>query len=216
MVASTPTLASEPALAPARPNRKRLGLRLGLGGLTVLAVVLFSLYAAYLASRVDDVIEPVPIDAPSKGATDPLSGGAKAPDFQLNDLSGKSVKLSDFAGRPIWVNVWASWCAPCRAEMPDVSTAFSEATNGRGNDGGGLVLLSVSVGENPDEVSRYLQSAKYKLPVLVDPAFDITQRYRVTGLPTHYFIGRDGVVKSVAIGGLHPAGMRSRLQKILG
>ncbi|MDQ3703524.1 MAG: TlpA family protein disulfide reductase, partial [Chloroflexota bacterium] len=78
----------------------------------------------------------------------------------------------------------------------------------------GLVLLLVSIGEEPDVVRRYLQTTGYRLTALVDPTFSLTQRYRVSGLPTHYFIGRDGTIKELAIGGLKPNGMRSRLARL--
>lgn len=72
----------------------------------------------------------------------------------------------------------------------------------------------MSIGEDPPVVQRYLQSARYQLPVLVDPAFQITEHYRVTGLPTHYVIGRDGVIRDLAVGGLKPNALRARLAKI--
>jgi cytochrome c biogenesis protein CcmG/thiol:disulfide interchange protein DsbE len=206
LAASTPTLDSD--LAPLRtvPSPAKLGL----AGLSLLAVVAFALYAAFLASRVEDVIAPVEIAVPSKGAKSPLGLGQAAPDFSLTDIDGRPVKLSDFAGRPVWVNIWASWCAPCRAEMPDLDAVYRSV---RG-DPNGVALLVVSLGEEPAAVRRYLGTTKYEVPVLLDPAFAITERYRITGLPTHFFIDRRGTIKDLAIGGLKPAGMRSRLAKI--
>ena len=193
--------------------RRLVVTRLGLAGLSVVAVAVFATYAAFLASRADEVDAPVPIVVPSKGATTPVGAGQPAPDFALANLDGQTVKLSDLAGRPVWVNVWASWCAPCRAEMPDITAVYQEV---RARDAGGdLALLLVSIGEEPQVVRLYLESTRYQLPVLVDPGFAITERYRITGLPTHYFVGRDGTIKDLAIGGLKPNGMRARLAKIL-
>ena len=208
---SDPALTTEAALAPP-PAGGGSAARLGLAGLSLLAVVLFALYAAFLASRVEEVIAPVEITVPTGGATSPLGLGQAAPDFSLTDLEGKTVKLSDFAGRPVWVNVWASWCAPCRAEMPDIEAVYREM---KGSGGSGLALLVVSLGEDPAVVRRYLSTTRYELPVLLDPGFTFTEKYRVSGLPTHYFVGRDGTIRDLAIGGLKPAGMRSRLGKIL-
>jgi thiol-disulfide isomerase/thioredoxin len=188
-----------------------LATRFGLAGLSLLAVVAFALYAAVLASRADEIAAPEPITVPANGATTPFNRGEVAPNFTLQSIDGRTVSLSDFSGRPVWVNVWASWCAPCRAEMPDIGTVYQEQH--AKNDA--LALLVVSIGEEPNVVKRYLESAKYQLPVLVDPGFAITERYRITGLPTHYFIGRDGIIKDFAIGGLKPNAMRSRLAKIL-
>ena len=203
MAASTPTLASSP---PAPPGS---AARLSLISISLFAVVAFALYAAYLASRVEEVIAPVEITVPTGGAVSPLGLGQTAPDFALTDIEGRTTKLSDFAGRPVWVNVWASWCAPCRAEMPDIDTAYRELR------GSGLTLLMISLGEDPAAVKRYLGTVRYELPVLLDPTFAFTEKYRVSGLPTHYFIGRDGTLRDLAIGGLKPNGMRSRLTKLL-
>jgi len=207
LAASTPTLDSDLAALRPAPSAAKLSL----AGVSLLALVVFALYAAYLASRVEDVIAPVEIAVPSKGATSPLGLGQTAPDFALSDIDGRPVKLSDFAGRPVWVNVWASWCAPCRAEMPDLDAVYRDVRRGES----GLALLVVSLGEDPAAVRRYLSTTKYDVPVLVDPTFSITEHYRITGLPTHFFIDRHGTIRDLAIGGLKPNGMRTRLAKIL-
>jgi cytochrome c biogenesis protein CcmG, thiol:disulfide interchange protein DsbE len=194
--------------------------RIGLAGLTVVALIAVALYAAFLASKVEDVITPEPIVLPEGAAPSALGLGQRAPDFALQDLRGSEVKLSDLAGRPVWVNVWASWCAPCRAEMPDLDTVYREMrTSGEGSSGSGadngLALLMISIDPDPSAVRTYLSTVKYNLPVLLDPSISISRNYRITGLPTHFFIGRDGKIKDLAIGGLKPSGMRSRLAKIL-
>jgi thiol-disulfide isomerase/thioredoxin len=156
-----------------------------------------------------------PITVPGAGAA--FGRGERAPDFKLTALDGETVRLSDFAGRPVWVNVWASWCAPCRAEMPDIASVYGEYRD-RDDAAGrpdGLVLLLVSLGEDPAIVRQYIASTRYRLPVLVDPEFALTEQYRINGLPTHFFIGRDGVIRDFAIGGLKPAGMKARLEAIV-
>jgi thiol-disulfide isomerase/thioredoxin len=219
-VGGEPAGAGGAAAARPRTGWQLLATRAGLSGLTVVALVAFAVYAANLAARAEEIDAPVPIVVPGGGAVTPFGTGQTAADFTLTNLDGQPVRLSDFAGRPVWVNVWASWCAPCRAEMPDIEAVYRElapaAGSGSTGGDGGLALLMVSIGEDPAVVRRYMQSTRYQLPVLVDPDFALTERYRVTGLPTHYFIGRDGVIKDLAIGGLKPNGMRSRLAKILG
>jgi cytochrome c biogenesis protein CcmG, thiol:disulfide interchange protein DsbE len=80
----------------------------------------------------------------------------------------------------------------------------------------GLALVLVSIGEDAATVRRYATTTRVvELPVFVDPGFAVTEQYRISGLPTHYFIGRDGVIRDLAVGGLKPNGMRARLAKIL-
>jgi thiol-disulfide isomerase/thioredoxin len=203
--------------AAAQRNTGPNASRIGLVGLTVIALVAVALYAAFLASKVEDVITPEPVVLPEGAAPSALGLGQKAPDFALQDLRGSEVKLSDFAGRPVWVNVWASWCAPCRAEMPDLDAVYRETrTSSAGGGSNGLALLMVSIDPDPSAVRSYMSTVKYDLPVVLDPTLSISRYYRITGLPTHFFVGRDGKIKDLQIGGLKPNGMRSRLAKIVG
>ena len=199
---------------PSAATRRLTATRVGLAVVSLVALVGFAVYAAFLASQADEETAPVPITVPSQGAGAPLVGGNVAPDFTLPTLDGRNVSLSDYRGRPVWINVWASWCAPCRAEMPDIDTVYQEAAaKGPGADKG-LALLLVSIGEDPAPVRRYVDTTKLQLPILVDPDFAITAGYRITGLPTHYFIGADGTIKDLHIGPLKPATMRAKHAKI--
>jgi len=185
-----------------------------LAGASLIALIAFAVYAAFLASQADEVTEAVPITVPSKGATNPLVGGNVAPNFTLPSIDGQPVNLADYAGRPVWINVWASWCAPCRAEMPDVNTVYQDVRAKQSAADQGLALLTVSIGEDPGAVRKYLVSTNYDLTVLVDPTFSLTEQYRITGLPTHYFIGANGVIRALHIGPLKPAAMHALLTKI--
>jgi thiol-disulfide isomerase/thioredoxin len=199
---------------PSSPRQRLTATRIGLAGLSLIAVVAFAAYAAFLASQADDVTDPVPITVPSKGAGNPLVGGNSAPNFTLPSIDGQPISLSDYAGRPVWINVWASWCAPCRAEMPDINAVYQDVRASQTAGDQGLALLTVSIGEEPGAVRKYLDSTKYDLTVLVDPTFNLTEQYRITGLPTHYFVGADGVIRALHIGPLKPAAMRTMLAKI--
>jgi len=235
LAASTPTLASDggrrPEAPPDGPGGHRPGgpgraggrggffARAGLAGVTVVALVCFAVYAAFLASKAGEVDQgdAVPITVPG-APVGPFGVGLAAPDFDLQTLDGQRVKLSDYAGRPVWINVWASWCAPCRAEMPDIDQVYREL-QGAGTQQGpeaGPALLLISLGEDQATVQRYVQNTKYQLPVLLDPDYSISAQYRVTGLPTHVFIDRTGVIRDIAIGGLKPSAIRARLARITG
>src|SRR6266542_5875905 len=238
MVAGTPDAvettpaagAAETATANATLRGRRPIVWLGIAA-TIVVMAGFVAYAAFIASQFsaengDDVGRAQPFAGPTGAQASAYGAGRRAPDFTLTALTGvgnlegrqgQAVRLSDFSGRPVWINIFASWCAPCRAEMPDVNSVYQEvqARDAQAGAADGLELLLVSIGEEPAVVQRYLDSAKYRLPVLVDPSFAITEQYRITGLPTHYFVGRDGVIRDLAVGGRKPNAMRARLAKIL-
>ena len=120
--------------------------------------------------------------------------GKLAPDFQLQNLDGQSVSLSDFIGKPVLINFWATWCPPCRAEMPHLQEISDEWSDK------GLVLLAVNVGDSPSKVEKFMQDNNLSLPVLLDPKETIVQKYYIRALPTTFFIDTEGVVQSKIVG----------------
>jgi len=130
-------------------------------------------------------------------------GGSPAP---LRDLDGKPVRLADLRGRPVWITFWASWCPPCQAETPtirDLAAAYAPQ---------GLAVIGISVQEATEEDVR-AYAAKYGLrhTIAADLAGDVFHRYRVFGLPTQYFLDRDGVIRSIVQGPVTPASAASNL-----
>src|SRR4030042_2753345 len=93
--------------------------------------------------------------------------GKQAPDFQLLNLEEEPVSLSDFQGRPVLLNFWATWCGPCRQEMPLIQDIFTEESDT------GLVILAIDVGEPPSAVSSFIQSNNFSFPVLLDTDQDV-------------------------------------------
>ncbi|MFB0559368.1 MAG: TlpA family protein disulfide reductase [Dehalococcoidales bacterium] len=121
--------------------------------------------------------------------------GEPAPDFQLQNLDGQSVSLSDFQGKPILLNFWATWCSPCVYEMPFMQQVYEEWS------GKGLVLLAINIRENPSRVKEFLQSLNLSLPVLLDTRQAAAQKYNVSGIiPTSFFIDSDGIIQEKIIG----------------
>lgn len=116
-----------------------------------------------------------------------------APDFSLQTLSGDTVTLSDYAGQVVLINFWATWCLPCRAEMP-LLQQYGE----RYSDD--LVILAVNNGEPADQVEVFVRELDLTLPVLLDPEEAVTQLYRVRGFPTTLFIDRNGKIRYQHIG----------------
>lgn len=183
-----------------------------LSGVSVAAVAGLAAYAAAQASRVDEVDAPVPIAFAGRGGV-AVAQGSPAPDFSVPGLDGTGVRLSSYAGQPVWINVWASWCPPCRAELPDIAALHRELGGPAGK--APFALMLVSVGEAADDVRKFVERTRFPLPVLVDTDYRITESYRVSGLPSHFFVGADGTLRDFAIGGLKPRAMRTRVERLI-
>jgi len=120
--------------------------------------------------------------------------GNKAPGFQLQDLEGNTVSLGKFRGSPVMLNFWATWCPPCRMEMPFIQEIHEEGSYM------GLVILAVNVGEGHTLVSSFMQYYDYTIPVLLDTSRLITQKYNVGAYPTTFFIDGNGIIQDKVIG----------------
>lgn len=131
--------------------------------------------------------------------------GETAPDFSAVDRDGNHVRLSDFAGQPVWLNFWGSWCPPCRAEVPDMIQAWDVVRN---DD---VVLVAVSLEEPSDDAFDYAEETGMDFIVLSDPERDaIRGKYRVRSFPTHLFIDANGTVKDIS---LSPMPAQTAIQK---
>ena len=135
--------------------------------------------------------------------------GELAPDFVLEATDGTSVSLADLRGRPVFVNFWATWCPPCRAEMPDISQVAEE------NRDSGMIVLGVNLQEDREPVVRYAQTLGLTFPLLLDRCGAVATRYNVTGLPTSYFIDREGRIRDRNVGPLTPKGLRSKVARVI-
>ena len=120
-----------------------------------------------------------------------LDVGDTALNFHLQDLAGDTVSLEDFRGQPVMINFWATWCAPCRIEMPAL-----QATQDAHQDDG-LVILAVNDQETSDEVSRFVEELDLTLTTLVDQKGIVSELYKVFNFPTTYFVDGDGVITAV-------------------
>ena len=123
-----------------------------------------------------------------------------APDFRLTDMDGRAVMLSDFRGKTVVLNFWASWCPPCRAEMPE----FQELWEARGEHGADdLVILAVNFlrDDTVGAATKFVEGQGFTFPVVFDTTSgDVAARYGVRGLPATFFIDRKGVVRTTALG----------------
>jgi peroxiredoxin len=120
-----------------------------------------------------------------------------APDFAVRDLDGKIVRLSDFHGKTVVLNFWASWCPPCRAEMPDLLEIYEE----RLADDDFVVLAVDKLTEDTvSAVESFAAEFGLTFPIAFDGSDDIFQRYGVRGLPSTFFIDRDGIIRARTLG----------------
>jgi peroxiredoxin len=120
--------------------------------------------------------------------------GEPAPDFILLDVNGNVVRLSDFKGKAVVLNFWATWCVPCRQEFPELINAYDR------NKDKGLVIIGVNVRENASSVRKFADDFGARYPILVDTDGSVSSQYRIQGLPVTWFIDRDGVARAQIIG----------------
>lgn len=116
-------------------------------------------------------------------------------DFTLEDLSGKKVQLSSLKGKVIMVNFWATWCPPCREEMPGMEKLYQTL---KANPD--FVMLAVDSQEDPATVKAFIEKNKYHFPVLLDQNGAVTAQYSVRAYPTTYIIDRQGRVIGGVVG----------------
>ncbi|MGI8587644.1 MAG: redoxin domain-containing protein [Chloroflexia bacterium] len=125
--------------------------------------------------------------------------GATAPNFTLRDLSGKIVSLSDFHGRPVLINFWATWCDPCRRELPTIQAAYAQRQASGPQAAQGLAILGVAVESDPAIVTSFQKEFGLAYSILPDEADQIKNLYRVGPIPTSFFIDRQGTIRAIKV-----------------
>jgi peroxiredoxin len=167
--------------------------RLRTGRLLVLILLAVALLAAGCGSQASDdvVAEGLPNlgEATTRGVDNAQRGlepGQLAPDFVVQFADGQKTMLSDWQGKPVVLNFWATWCAPCREEMPEFVAAYERYQDDE------LVILGVNAQETAGQAAEFMRGFAMDFPVALDSRGDVQQLYNVRGLPTTVFIDREG------------------------
>ncbi|MFL0267041.1 TlpA family protein disulfide reductase [Candidatus Clostridium radicumherbarum] len=132
----------------------------------------------------------------------------KAADFKLKDLSGKEVSLSDFKGKRVFLNFFATWCPPCKAEMPEMEKLYEETKDSD------LVILAVDLEESTETVRSFVNNNKYNFKVLLDSNSTAAEKYQISSIPTSYFIDKDGNIVDKHIGSMTIQDMKNYIDKL--
>ena len=146
------------------------------------------------------------------GTTAAPHQGFLAPDFSLPTTDGKTIRLSDLRGQAVLINLWATWCPPCRAEMPAIEKVYNEYKDE------GLVVLAINMTYQDDAsaVMPFIQEHGLTFPILLDESAVVGRAYQLRSLPSSFFITRAGIINEVVIGGpMAEALLRTRVEEIL-
>ncbi len=143
-------------------------------------------------------------------ASDPApQANHPAPDFALPVLDGSTLKLSDLKGQVVLINVWATWCPPCRAEMPTIQAAYEQYADQ------GFTVLAVNLRENPRAVAAFMQQFGLTFPAPLDLDGQVSSAYRASVLPSSFFVDRKGVIRAVYRGPMPRSVIAGTVEQLL-
>jgi cytochrome c biogenesis protein CcmG/thiol:disulfide interchange protein DsbE len=138
--------------------------------------------------------------------------GFLAPDFELKTIEGKTIRLSDLRGQPVLVNLWATWCPPCRAEMQTLETVYNDYKDQDFT----VLAVNMTSQDDPQAILPFVEERGITYPILLDDKGEIARAYQMKSLPSSFFIDRDGIIHEVVIGGpMAEATLRTRIEEIL-
>ncbi|HET6444252.1 MAG TPA: TlpA disulfide reductase family protein [candidate division Zixibacteria bacterium] len=155
----------------------------------MLLVTIMSIFWIWLSA--------VPASATTGGLIPSPREGFLAPDFTLDTLDGSQITLSDLRGKVVVVNLWTSWCPPCRAEMPAIEAVY-QANKERGME---VLAVNSTYQDSEANAADFVQGLGLTFPILLDRNGMVSNRYQLRALPTTYFIDRQGIIRSVVPGG---------------
>lgn len=170
---------------------KTIGFAPALLIILIIAAILGVYY--FVQSKSGEVNSPVTMGA-SNDKTAPKMG-AFAPNFTAKDLNGKSISLADYKGKVVFLNLWATWCPPCREEMPSMQKLYEQL---QGQD---FEILAVSIDtDGAKSVAPFMKKYGLTFPALLDPDNKVARLYQVTGVPESFILNKKGIIVKKIIG----------------
>ena len=157
------------------------------------------------------------VSAPSAGSTSDgkipaPQKGFLAPDFTLNTIDGEIIKLSNLRGQAVLINLWATWCPPCRAEMPDMQHAYEHYNE----QGFSILAINATNQDSLSAVKDFVSEHELSFPILLDTQGDVSRLYQLRSLPTSFFVDSEGIIQEVIIGGpMSEALLLTRIDNLL-
>lgn len=138
-----------------------------------------------------------------------LEIGDKAPDFQLESLTGERVKLSDLKGKVVLINFWATWCPPCKKEMPAIQSVYNEFHDD------GFVVLAVNLAESEYIISQFKKKTDIEFPIYLDKDESVKSMYGVYYIPSSFFIDRQGKIARMYEGEMKIENLKEWIESLL-
>ena len=191
---------------------KKLGWIIGVLALILLiggASVLYNRMSAQAAPPPVATTPPEEVENTEEEVVEPVS----APDFTAMDSNGNLVSLSDFVGKPVILNFWASWCSPCKSEMPDFESAFQQY-------GEEIQFMMVNMTDGSQETEgsakAFIAESGYSFPIFFDVEYSAAMAYGVTSIPATYFVNAEGNLVAYGIGPLNLAALETGVGMVLG
>jgi peroxiredoxin len=132
--------------------------------------------------------------------------GNKAKDFTLKNLDGVDSRLRDYRGQKVVLNFWATWCPPCREEMPDLNEFYQDNLEN-------VVVIGINIGESKKTVQEFMEKGGYTFPILLDEKQDTAKQYEIAFIPTSFFINETGIITDIHTGLLTKNDLRNKLLK---
>ncbi|WP_059170646.1 redoxin domain-containing protein [Bacillus sp. FJAT-27445] len=157
----------------------------------IAGIFLLALLAIAIVQALDTKEEPKEI---SEAVASGLKEGAKAPDFELKTLSGENIQLSSLKGKKVMLNFWATWCGPCKAEMPAMQQLSTEVDSD-------VAILAVNIDPHMN-VQEFVDQNGITFPILLDEEDEVNAMYKIISIPTTFFIDSEGIIQDKFIGAM--------------